>query len=743
MKEIIAHVKQNPDGSWAIPQNLQDHLMGTAELSAAFARSFDSESWGYAIGIAHDSGKAPKKWQKYLRKKSGYGYDEEAHLENIPGKLEHSAPGAKLAEEIWGQGIGRILSFCIAGHHSGLPDWSGSQSTLAFRLQQAKVDKIPDDLRSLLQRTRIDKPPRKFDTTGLDLSFWIRMLFSCLVDADFLDTERYMDSGKHKDRGGYISIQELLIRFNSYMENLSRTSPDTKINRIRQTVLSDCRKAALLKPGFFSLTVPTGGGKTLSSMAFSLDHAALYRKDRIIYVIPYTSIIEQNTDVFRCALGTAQVVEHHSNLNEDDLTAKARLAAENWDAPVIVTTSVQFFESLFSAKSSRCRKLHNICNSVIILDEAQLLPAIFLDPILRTMELLVEHYQVSFVICTATQPALEKQEHIPEFPGIAAGSIREIVQDVPSLYRQLKRVNVKIPDDLKTPRTWEDLSAELQAYESVLCIVSDRKSCKELFHLMPHGTYHLSALMCAQHRSELIKQIKADLQAGVPTRVISTQLVEAGVDMDFPVVYRAIAGLDSIAQAAGRCNREGRLNENEQMGRVVLFVPPKRPPSGILRKAQETAVRILSTGIRDPIDQSVFYEYFSELYWKVNSLDDRDIIKRLTPDQKNLDISFRTAGEAFKIIDDTLQRSILVPYGEGDELITLLKNVGPERWLLRKLQRFTVNIYRYEFDELLNRGSIHEISPGIFSLICNVEYDDNTGLKTDSELFEPESYISC
>jgi len=742
MADPIAHVKQNPDGSWAEPQSLEKHLVETAALAAEFAQSFDSESWGCAVGIAHDAGKAPEKWQKYLRKKSGYGYDTEAHLENIPGKLPHAASGAKLAEEVFPGPVGRIISYCIAGHHAGLPDWIGSTGSLASQLQNATSDGISEEFRFLLKNHHPGSPPRQFGE-GLDLSLWIRMLFSCLTDADFLDTETYMECERQEQRGGYLSIKEPLGRFNAYMKGLIAEAPDTEVNRVRKTVLSDCRAAAAGPPGFFSLTVPTGGGKTLSSMAFALEHAVKYKKDRIIYVIPYTSIIEQNADVFRKAVGADQVVEHHSNFNEEDVTAKARLATENWDAPVIVTTSVQFFESLFAAKTSRCRKLHNICNSVVILDEAQLLPVEFLEPILRAMELLVEHYKVSFVICTATQPALEKRDEVSDFPGIAKGAIREIVRDVPALYRSLKRVEVNVPEDLKTPQSWEELAEELKEYESVLCVVSDRKSCRELFHLMQEGTYHLSALMCAQHRSDIIVKIKKDLEAGKPTRVISTQLVEAGVDLDFPVVYRAMAGLDSIAQAAGRCNREGKLNAQGKLGKVVVFIPPKKSPPGILRKATETAVGMLRKGLNDPLDQSVFPPYFSELYWKANNLDTKGIIALLTPEHDISDISFRKAAEIFSLIDDTKQRSILVPYGEGSTLIDLLEKIGPKRWLLRKLQRYMVNVYTYEFDDLLKRGSIKEISPGIFFLICDVEYDKDTGLKTDTELFDPEKYISC
>ncbi|TXT45506.1 MAG: putative helicase [Spirochaetes bacterium] len=409
--EPVAHVKRNTDDSWAEPQSLDDHLRGVARLAERFASVFSSGEWGLAGGIGHDCGKGREEWQRYLKAKSGY--DEEAALETKKGKVDHSTPSAKISEEVLGKGIGRILAYCIAGHHAGLPDWTGSQSSLSYRLAHATTDGIPIKYREFLSSNKPISPPWKFDSKSLDMSLWIRMLFSCLVDADFLDTEAYMEERKTQLRNHYLSIPELLERFDTHMRRMTKAVLDglpSVVMRARQTVLADCRRAATLCPGFFSLTVPTGGGKTLSSMAFALEHAARYNKDRIIYVIPYTSIIEQNANVFRKVFGDPQVVEHHSNLDDNDSTPMARLAAENWDAPLIVTTSVQFFESLFAAKTSRCRKLHNIANSVVVLDEAQLLPTEFLEPIMSAMKLLADHYKTSFVICTATQPLLEKQE---------------------------------------------------------------------------------------------------------------------------------------------------------------------------------------------------------------------------------------------------------------------------------------------------------------------------------------------
>jgi CRISPR-associated endonuclease/helicase Cas3 len=746
--DYIAHVRKLDTGDWAEPQSLETHLRETAVLAASFAVDFDAAPWAYALGMSHDTGKGTKDWQDYIRDKSGY--DEEASSETAPRKIEHSGPGAKLAEEVWGKGAGRFLAYAIAGHHAGLPDWSGSPASLEFRLQKAKTGSIADPYKAMLSGVCPKTPPWKFSPQGLDVSLWMRMLFSCLVDADRLNTEAYMDPKKQQKRSTYLSIPELHERFTAYMQEKTKRPVDPgddPVYQSRQQVLADCRAAAEAAPGFFSLTVPTGGGKTLSSMAFALGHAEKYGKKRIIYVIPYTSIIEQNANVFREIFGADEIVEHHANLDEDDSTIRSRLATENWDAPVIITTNVQFFESLFAAKTSRCRKLHNIANSVVVLDEAQMIPPEFLEPILETLRLLVAHYRVSFVICTATQPVFEKQKAFPQFPGLPEGSIREIIQDVPSLYTALERVRIEFPKEKDSAITWQNLAGELSEYDQVLCIVSDRKSCRELYAQMPEGTYHLSALMCAQHRSDAIAEIKDTLHKNESIRVISTQLVEAGVDIDFPVVYRAMAGLDSIAQSAGRCNREGKLNAQGELGKVVIFNGPRKAPAGFLRKAGETAAGMLPA-LDKPLDQGVFARYFSKLYWKLNSLDTKDIMGLLKPDPPHLGIQFRSAAEAFQIIDDKNQRTLVVRYGEGEELITWLKNAvtsgkGFETKLLRKLQRYTISIYADQFLALENRGSLEKIVPGVFALNNAVEYDKRVGLLIDEMPNDPVDFICC
>lgn len=748
----IAHVRKNPDGTWDNPQSLQDHVLNTAAIASKFAEKFNSAEWAKSLGLLHDAGKAKNDWQIYLRRKSDY-WEDEATIKGGSNRLEHSASSAKYAEEIYGKGVGRILSYCIAGHHAGLSDLEGDTSSLLYRLEQAKTDDIPQWYRNLINSELPDlkclAPPwilNQQEQQSVTMSLWIRMLFSCLVDADYLDTESYMNPELISHREKYPSLLEIKARFDNYMINkiqASKKEGDTPVNKMRRSVLDQCRLEANQKPGFFSLTVPTGGGKTLSSMAFSLEHAIKHNKERIIYVIPYTSIIEQNANEFRKALGRDAIIEHHSNIQEDADTDEARLAMENWDAPVIITTTVQFFESFFAAKPGRCRKLHNIANSIVIFDEAQLIPSEHLKPILETLDALVSKFHVSVLFCTATQPAFEKQKEFPLFPGLNHGSVREIIQNAPLLFSSMKRVAIEIPEDLSTPLAWENLADTLKKEAQVLCIVSDRSSCRELHALMPEDTYHLSALMCPQHRSEVIDEVKKKLKSGEQVRLISTQLIEAGVDIDFPIVYRAIAGLDSIAQSAGRCNREGKLNKLGKLGRVVLFIPPRLPPKGILRKASETTQILFNTGLSDPINHEVFKSYFSELYWKLNSLDTYNICELLYPHPPSMGIMFRTVANKFKIIDDSIMKTILIPYKKGAGLISELKKIGISSRILRKLQRYTVNIYNNQFDRLLARKSIEEIMPGIFALkeSCLLEYSEKVGLLIDAVPNDPEIFI--
>ncbi len=584
---------------------------------------------------------------------------ETAHIEGRPSRAAHSTAGALLACERFDK-EGRVLAYLIAGHHAGLYDWNSAESNLEYRLDQvASREELAESLAAsppsdVLDSAGFAPDLRRVPGGSFGFALWVRLLFSSLVDADFLDTEVFMDPAKADARGDWPNIAALGEWFDAHMAAMTSAAPDTPVNRLRGRILRQCRAKAAAAPGLFSLTVPTGGGKTLSSLAFALDHAHRYGKRRVIYVIPYTSIIEQTADVFRGFFGNA-VIEHHSNVESEPgkETLQSRLACENWDAPIVVTTSVQFFESLFAARTSRCRKLHNIVDSVIVLDEAQLLPPEFLQPILDVINLLARHYGVSCVLSTATQPALATRRYFDrKIRGLE--NVRELMQEGPeidapdALYRDLERVRVRLPADWQQPTSWQELAGELAEHPSVLAIVNTRRHAAELHAQMPKGTLHLSALLCGAHRADVIRAIKARLKDGVPTRVVSTQLVEAGVDLDFPVVYRALAGLDSIAQAAGRCNREGRL---DALGEVVVFVPPDPAPPGLLRKG-EAACRSVLTGFSgNPLDRTLYDRYFQQLYYHCD-LDEQDIGRLLTVDGATLGVNFRTAAERFRLIRD-------------------------------------------------------------------------------------------
>ena len=563
------------------------------------------------------------------------------------------------------------------------------------------------------------------------------MMYSCLVDADFLDTEAFMDPAQSANCSFGQPLSALANAFFAHLDEKQRTAPDTDVNRIRARIRAASEQAAELPPGLFSLTVPTGGGKTLSGTAFAFKHALRHGLKRIIYVIPYTSIIEQTADVLRGILGPDNVLEHHSNFDPDKETRQSRLASENWDAPVIVTTSVQFFESLYACKSSQCRKLHNIAESVVILDEVQLLPSKLLLPCAEAIRQLATHYRVSFVLSTATQLNL---------PGIDPASIREIAPPALDLYHRLKRARIEFPVDRDSRKSWDDIAAELCGHERVLCVVNTRRDCRALFDKMPEGTIHLSATMCGAHRSHIIGEIKRKLAANEPVRVISTQLVEAGVDIDFPVVYRAFTGLASIAQSAGRCNREGLLSEP---GRVVVFMPPEQSPKGELLQGEYAMRDLLDRpGGVDPDEVNSFPDYFRALHHRIQNLGVQfepwlgipvplEFRNGMTSSiAEPMHYQFREAASAFQMIDGSAQVAVIVRYDGSDALISSLRAAGPKRDIMRRLQRYTVNVPRKKLSDLIEKGLVEElrvppkpdISSGIFVQTMPSAYSERFGL---------------
>jgi CRISPR-associated endonuclease/helicase Cas3 len=729
---------------------LERHLECVAAVAGEFASAFGAREWGYIAGLWHDLGKYHPEFQTYIRRASGYGTD--AHLEGATGRVDHSTLGAIHACDMLGD-RGRIIAYLVAGHHAGLPDFESVEEGNATLVQRMRVNRprLPAALAAMPAELRNLGMPA-IRPRGGSPALWIRMLFSALVDADFLETERFIDEERARGRTTFPSLEALAARFDAYMERkasvVAAAGPLTKVNRARAEVLARCRAAAALRPGLFSLTVPTGGGKTLSSLAWALEHARIHGKRRVIYVIPYTSIIEQTADVFRAAVGDA-VVEHHSNLEPERETAASRLASENWDAPLIVTTGVQFWESLFAARTSRARKLHNIVNSVVVLDEAQTLPLDFLLPVLSVVRDLQAEYGVSFLLCTATQPALEAWSTMDfHFPGLTG--VQSIVEHPEDLHRTLRRVELEVPDDLRAPVSFEALAEELAAEKAVLCIVNRRDDAREMYALLPEESrVHLSALMCGKHRSRTLRRIRRCLKAKRPIHVVSTQLVEAGVDLDFPVVYRALAGLDSIAQAAGRCNREGLRTDANGVplrGRVVVFVPPKRAPAGPLRMAEEGGLLSLQERAPDPLSPDRFRDYFRALYYKHGErLDHRGVLSLLDHGGE-LKIRFRTAAERFRLIDDA-QAPVLVRHRNHTLLRHLeslrAKKWEPDRLTRRTLQRFVVGLPRRLHAALAASGKIEEWFPGIWVQVSSDLYDPCVGFVAgDPILHHPADIIA-
>lgn len=759
MQEPVAHIRKLDSGDWLV-HPLDHHLSDVGELAAEFAKPFGATTWANLAGLWHDLGKYQAAFQRRI--KSETGYDPEAHLEGSVERQPHSTAGALHALNFFGP-TGRLLAYAIAGHHTGLPDWApdggigseGGNRSLQARLATATEELAQSliGLGSPLPDWLELSPPEVHIPGGKEgLALWQRLMFSCLVDADFLDTEAFMDPALGTRRSqSTVSVSDLTVSLTQHLEALASQVSASEVNRIRTEVLLHCRKAAELEPGLFSLTVPTGGGKTLSSLAFALEHAARWQKRRVIYAIPFTSIIEQTADVFRRVFQQWPdvVLEHHSNLYPERETPQNRLWAENWDAPLVVTTNVQLFESLFAAKPSQCRKLHNLVNSVLVLDEAQQLPREYLAPVLHVLSLLTQHYGVTVLLCTATQPTLGEQRDPfgRALPNKGLSGVREIMPDPKSLSQKLRRVEVKPLADWQTRSSWTDVATQLMRHDCALAIVNRRADCRTFYELLPpdSGRVHLSALMCGQHRSDVIAQIKQRLQARrdgdtTPLRVVSTQLVEAGIDLDFPVVFRAMAGLDSVAQAAGRCNREGLL---ASPGQVLVFNPEQPAPLGLLRQGEDTARELLVSGeVTDPLAPKAFRLYFERLYTK-GDLDKHGI---LTLEQRNADrceIPFRTVASKFRLIEDE-GASVIVPYiplGTTEspvyEWLEALKADTQARWAYRKLQRYTVNLPETLLKAMLAAGDLEPIA----GFYLAKRYDSDIGLVLPDTFPHPENLI--
>lgn len=714
---LIAH--SAPEGGRV--QSMREHMQGVADLAAAFAQVFGSAPFGAWLGWWHDAGKVAPDVQQYLR--------GETKLKRGP---DHSSAGML---EAWERAP--YLANLIAGHHGGLADSGDLRNRVKAKKKVERVTGARQRATALL--AGVIPPPSAdalpaFIRNGSQgeqkrrLCFWMRMLHSALVDADCLDTEAHFNPDQaalrtHDDA----DMAALRDRLEAAQETLIAGAEETVINQIRAELYRQCVGAADLPPGFFSLSVPTGGGKTRSVMAFALRHAAQHGQRRVVVALPYTSIIEQNAAVYREVLGDEAVLEHHSAVHHrqkpeaesDEQERALRLAADNWDAPVVVTTNVQFFESLFAARNSRLRKLHRLARSVIVLDEAQTLPPELLFPTLEALRFLVEDYGCTIVFCTATQPAFRTSYGDPNYgPRFEGFAITEIVADRAALYQQLRRVNYDVQTE--TPWTWAEAAARMQQAHQALAIVNTVADAQALFAAVgSEHVYHLSAGLCPVHRRRVLAAVKARLKRRLPVYLVATQVVEAGVDISFPLVLRAQGPLDSLIQAAGRCNREGEM---EGRGEVVIFVPEEggMPPGAYKRGNEQTRIlqqeypRDFAERLHDP---DLGIAYFRRLYGGHGANLDKSGI--LDKEERQL---FRQVAQHYRFIDETV--GVVVPYAPDDDpdlvskreavLHRLQQHEQAWRSDWRALQPFMVNLRQPQFDKAVDRGLCVEVVPGVW-----------------------------
>ena len=687
-------------------QTILEHLKGTASLCSAFAAAFDAEAQGQLAGMAHDIGKYSAAFQR--------------RLHGGP-KVDHASAGA--FECLKAQQL--AAAFAISGHHGGLPDGGGrgdaaGTGTFWGRINRASQRNLEDyhAWQSEFSLPHANTPA--FAGTRLEGMFFTRMLFSCLVDADYTDTGAFMDNSPYLPASSS-SMEELWRRLETYVSGWF--PPKGALNMQRCAILEQCMSAgAQYGPGLFTLTVPTGGGKTVASLSFALAQAKARRMKRIVYVIPYTSIIEQTAQIFREILGDENVLEFHSGVQfdqqEDDAsspeTAPLTRSVETWDVPVIVTTAVQFFESLYACQPSKCRKLHNLAQSVLIFDEAQMLPLPYLRPCVWAIAQLVRHYGASAVLCTATQPALDPifQEFAPEIP------IREICPMAEAHWESFRRVSFQQAGTL----SWMDLAARLQQQEQVLCVVNTRRAAREVFHqLSGPGNFHLSTLMYPAHRRRILDEIRRRLRDGLPCRVVSTSLIEAGVDVDFPAVYRELSGLDSILQAAGRCNREGKRPPEDSI--VTIFQGEDPPPR--LFETSIGAGKIVLDHCQDVSSRAAIHTYFSTLL-DLKGAEAQDA-HHILPLMESEFFPFRTVAERFHLIESPTT-TVYLPLEEGAGLVELLRSGQYSRTLYRRLGQYGVSVYPQHLAALEQAGALEHLEDGSVVLRDIGLYTQTTGL---------------
>jgi CRISPR-associated endonuclease/helicase Cas3 len=806
MKFYVHSSRESNTEHW---QELSQHLDSVAAISSRLAGKIGLSCAGELIGLAHDLGKYSEAFQKYLQKAAGDAAMEMEPDFSLKGSVDHSTAGAQIIGAGLTSGGGRIasqmLALCVASHHSGLIDciapdgvdvltrrlnkhgdlshsdeaWSQAEQTIRGRLETLlRTSDVASEIDAAMGRISekdSDEVIRPFKQGLL-----LRMLFSCLIDGDRIDTADFDKprAASFRQHGEYVPWQELIERLE---HKLASFSNERWVDQLRCKISDHCLAASDRPKGVFTLTVPTGGGKTLASLRFALHHSLRWGMDRVIYVSPYISIADQNAEVVRKVLEPREyefasiVLEHHSSLTADKESWRGSVLAENWDAPVVFTTAVQILEALFGGSTRSARRLHALANAVIVFDEVQTLPVRMIHMFNNSVNFLVEQCGASVVLCTATQPLLHRVDKVKGELRLAEDS--ELMRDAPQLFRDLKRYETF--DKSNEPSGWSaakvgDLAVEeLLGYGSCLVIVNTKRdalaiymACKErlnaLTELMEAGCFvHLSTRMCPAHRLERLEGMKAALARKKRVLCVSTQLIEAGVDIDFATVVRDLAGLDSIAQAAGRCNRNG----DRASGRVHIVKMAESLPKQLeeIRCAQQNTRRVLEDWrdergdapfpLSDPSQMEQFFRHHffarrDQMDYPVKAQRNDTLLQmlgengmavtdsRLTCVKRDGFMqSFASAAREFHAIDSPTQ-GIIVPFGaEGKDLVAALsaaRDLAVEFQLLRKAQRFAVNTFQWEMESLTRSRAIYEVQAGT-GVFCLLEefYSDEFGLTLD------------
>ncbi|WP_215493040.1 CRISPR-associated helicase Cas3' [Porphyromonas bobii] len=766
---IIAHRTEGGE-----EQSLYDHVEGVAlqirrNLTEAGLKQLIP--LGELLGRLHDAGKAQSAFQSYIRGESATKAPHSAAGALLSTKLLSTLPKGSLLKRTR---IAQLLAYAISGHHRGLYNYAGLQNKLEDIDTKDRSKKAEENLSELMSeiQTWIRKHGPRTEAYLRKLASrvegeeqaqaLIRLLFSCLVDADFLDTEAFMDEERkecrHEATSRYTSIEILRDRLTKHMESFSI---EGEINEARRAFLNQCREhGCTCSKGYYSLFLPTGGGKTLSSMTWALETALKHEAKRIIYVIPYTSIITQTAGIFREIFGEENVLEHHSDISfsgdkasqEVERYERTRLLAENWEAPIIVTTNVQFFESLFSHKVSRSRKVHSIANSVVVFDEVQMFPTEFLHPMLRLLEDLRCIFRTQLLFCSATLPPFDK-DHSSSFKKVndfhqLSEDIQPIIPEDPELFKVFDRVIYHLEEKVYTTK---EQAQELSQHDSALCIVNSRRDASRLYHaLLEEGkkaqnVIHLSRNMCSAHLKERIAEVRQRLKAKIPTIVISTQLIEAGVDIDLPIVYRAMSGLDSIVQAGGRCNREGK---RPTPGEVYVFsLSDGGKAFGAIAHGQNATRFLLDNDkehTRPSIPLELIEAYYDRYYASIESFDSKNIAESLYDEEeaKRWRFDFQQASEDFQLIEN-VDRDLFVPYGRGKELLEGLEKhtLYLNHRTLRELQQYHVSISKWRYEELEEARLLSEVvidrETGKSILVLAPQgYDEALGVCTTNPLLD-------